>query len=150
MKASTYAWSAVAVSASLPIATFAWFWATYDFVNPDGSPDNAPIRSLPGVAIVAFVLWFTALLAFRILGMLQLRRTKPSLSVATIFTSALAFLLSVAFYYLAVFAFPDAPMPGAAMATLGVFGFSWMSLGLGGTAQLLRIRAAASAESPSE
>ena len=150
MKSSTYAWSAVAASASLPLATFAWFWATYDFVNPDGSPDNAPIRSLPGVAIAAFVLWFTAMLAFRILGKLQLRRTKPSLSVATTFTAALAFLLSAVFYYLAVFAIPDDPMPGAAMATLGVFGFSWVSLGLGATAQLLRIRAAASGESPAE
>jgi len=140
MKASTYAWSAVAVSASMPLATFAWCWATYDFVNPDGSPDNAPIRSLPGLAIVGFVLWFTALSAFRILGRLQLRRSAPSLSIAAIFTSALAFLLSAAFYYLAVFAVPDDPMPAAAMAALGVFAFSWVSLGLGATTQLLRIR----------
>ena len=141
MKASTCAWSAVVASALIPFATFAWFWATYDFVNPDGSPDNAPIRSLPALAVVALVLCFTALLAFRVLGAMHFRRPGPSLSVAAVFTCALAFLLSAAFYCLAVAALPEDPMPGAAMITLGLFVFSWVSLGLGAATQMLRMRA---------
>lgn len=141
MKASTYAWSATAASAVIPFATFVWTWATYDFYGPDGMPDNTLIHNLPAIGTEAVVLWLAALLAFVAVGELQRRRPKPSLAVAAVFTGGLAFLLSAAFYALAVFAWPDRPMPGSAITTVWLFAWSWACLGLGAATQCLRMRA---------
>jgi hypothetical protein len=133
---STYSWRATAAAALVPAGSFLWLWATYDFYNPDGSPDNALIHSLPAIAVFALVSWILALVAFRVLGLVQRRRAKPSLRLGLAFALVLSAALSVVAFW------PVSAMPGATMFAGVLFAFSWVSLAIGATTQILCMRRA--------
>lgn len=143
---STYSWSSWAIAALLPAAVFAWFWLTDDFTSPDGTPDNAVIRSLPGVAVIAVFASALIVIAFHCLGLLQLRLPRPSLLLALISTLLLSALAAAWLYHFATVTQASDPMPAAGLVATVVFGLAWASLLAGAMNQFFRMRNASHGE----
>ena len=139
-QSSTFSLTALAAASAVPLATVIWFVFAYDFTNPDGKPDNALIRGLPGILIFGAASAAGALLAFYLLGRLQLSLPRPSIWLAIGATFAFAAPLPFLLYYFAVFKSPSDPLPDGAIISAGFFLYSWVSLLVGAITQYFRVR----------
>ena len=74
-----YILPATAASFVIPIATIVWSIFFADFRNPDGTPDNGPIRGAPFLVILMGFVFIFQLFAYGSLGSQLYKSLKPSL-----------------------------------------------------------------------
>ena len=74
-----YVLPATVASFLIPIATIVWSLFFADFRNPDGTPDNGPIRGAPFVLVLMGFVFIFQLFAYSSVGSQLYKSPKPSL-----------------------------------------------------------------------
>lgn len=133
-----FVWLSLAATLAMPACLALWFLATYNGLNPYGTPDNALPRALPGLLIFGVTCLLLGSVYFLILGVLQRRRHVPSISLALLASAVISLPLPALVYFIAV-AVPD-PMPDGWRVVFGLFGFSFVSVGIGACVQYAKLR----------
>jgi hypothetical protein len=122
----------------IPIGICSWFLFTYEFVNYDGSPDNAPIRSLPGMLLLMVPVFLFQLAAYSALGKVIYRSKCFTLKHGARFTCWLSLpvpLIAVG-VWVKVSGFEWASFNHALIVTLSSYVFLWLSFFTGALVQL--------------
>lgn len=81
----------------IPVVFAVWFYLTYDFLNPDGTVDNGPIRAVPIILIFLAIVFVFEAFIYGFLGLKQYSSEKQSLAWGLFVTTLLAFLLFLMF-----------------------------------------------------
>jgi hypothetical protein len=137
-KTSTHSWAALGAALIVPIAFQIWFQSTYDFRNDDGTPDNALIRAIPALVVLALWLCGAALVGFRLFGDYLLARASPSLASPFVFAALVALPLP-AWMYARITQSPDSP-PSPELIAGAVYGYLFVSSLVGAGTQWVLIR----------
>lgn len=125
-----------------PLAMVAWFFFTYSFENPDGTPDNAPIRSIPAVFMLSILVFLFQLAAYSALGNSIHEQKSPSIKLGAVYATALSTPIAVVFYFLAKVLVQSERQSTllAITSALQFFAFLWVSFITGAFVQLWLVK----------
>ncbi|WP_440904804.1 hypothetical protein ACMZOO_00840 [Catenovulum sp. SX2] len=129
---------ATCASFLIPLAILFYFFLTYDFVNPDGTPDNAPIRSIPALMVLAVSVFIFQLAAYFSLGKAIYRTRCFTYKHGVIFSSWLSLpipLISVCIW-LGVATFDWLVFYDVFIAAICGYLFLWLSFFTGAAVQV--------------
>jgi len=122
----------------VPIATVVWFIFTYSFTNPDGTPDNAPIRSIPAVFIFSILVFVFQLAAYTALGNSIHKQKSPNIKPGAVYATVLSSPMAVLVYFMATM--PGQSEPSSVLLAIAIalqfFVFLWASFITGALVQL--------------
>ena len=134
----------------VPLLTVVWFVATYSFTNPDGTPDNAPIRSLPAVVVFSVIVFLFQLGAYTALGNALYKQSVPTIKPGLTYASGLAVPIPVLIYFLATM--PGQPYPASILTAISImassYAFLWLSFITGAFTQLYFVKRHNKARNP--
>jgi hypothetical protein len=118
----------------IPLAVpMIWFYSTYEFFNPDGSPDNAPVRAIP-VVILCFVVGFLfQLFAYSSLAK-KVHSSQKIIAHGVAYASALSLPWSVVALYAGYLGLN--PIATALKIFVVTYVYLWFSFMLGAVTQL--------------
>ncbi|RUO47877.1 hypothetical protein [Pseudidiomarina donghaiensis] len=122
----------------VPFAMVVWFVFTYSFTNPDGTPDNAPIRSIPAVFLFSILVFLFQLAAYTALGNSIHKQQSPNIKPGAVYATVLSTPMAILVYLIATMPGQSEP-PSTLLAitiTLQLFAFLWASFITGAFVQL--------------
>jgi hypothetical protein len=119
-----------------------WFFFTYSFTNPDGTPDNAPVRSIPALFVFNVLVFLFQLAAYTALGNSIYKQKTPNIKPGSVYATVLSSPIAVFVYFMATMPGQSEPPSGllAVTITLQFFAFLWASFITGAFVQLLLVK----------